>query len=149
MYLSGAICLRAQIKSEGSKAHHQRTAQSSLARKCGTGEEPCTQLASGLPQPAGTPKKQQKQNQSSLSLLRNRKRNSETNMICVEFLPEDALPSVPRDTKLSKLDVLVLATNYIAYLTQILDQGRTLSEYTLPPRPGGYLHPVKVKLRCK
>uniref|UniRef100_A0A3Q2YPQ5 Transcription factor 23-like n=1 Tax=Hippocampus comes TaxID=109280 RepID=A0A3Q2YPQ5_HIPCM len=56
---------------------------------------------------------------------------------------QDALPSVPRDTKLSKLDVLVLATNYIAYLTQILDQGRTLSEYTLPPRPGGYLHPVK------
>ncbi|XP_077366283.1 transcription factor 24 [Festucalex cinctus] len=54
-----------------------------------------------------------------------------------------ALPSVPRDTKLSKLDVLVLATNYIAYLTQTLDQGRTLSEHTLPPRPGGYLHPVK------
>ncbi|XP_061896796.1 transcription factor 23-like isoform X2 [Entelurus aequoreus] len=54
-----------------------------------------------------------------------------------------ALPSVPRDTKLSKLDVLVLATNYIAYLTQTLDQGRSLSEHTLPSRPGGYLHPVK------
>ncbi|XP_077409051.1 transcription factor 23 [Vanacampus margaritifer] len=54
-----------------------------------------------------------------------------------------ALPSVPRDTKLSKLDVLVLATNYIAYLTQTLDQGRTLTEHNLPPRPGGYLHPVK------
>uniref|UniRef100_G3NJJ0 Transcription factor 23 n=2 Tax=Cottioidei TaxID=8100 RepID=G3NJJ0_GASAC len=27
-----------------------------------------------------------------------------------------ALPSVPPDTKLSKLDVLVLATNYIAHL---------------------------------
>ncbi|XP_049612962.1 transcription factor 23-like [Syngnathus scovelli] len=54
-----------------------------------------------------------------------------------------ALPSVPRDTKLSKLDVLVLATNYIAYLTQTLDQGRSLTEHTLPPRPGGYLHPVK------
>ncbi|XP_054618133.1 transcription factor 24-like [Dunckerocampus dactyliophorus] len=54
-----------------------------------------------------------------------------------------ALPSVPRDTKLSKLDVLLLATNYIAYLTQTLDQGRTVSEHTLPSRPGGYLHPVK------
>ncbi|XP_061668232.1 transcription factor 23-like isoform X2 [Syngnathoides biaculeatus] len=54
-----------------------------------------------------------------------------------------ALPSVPRDTKLSKLDVLVLATNYIAYLTQTLDQGRSLSEHTLTPRAGGYLHPVK------
>ncbi|XP_074484138.1 transcription factor 23-like isoform X1 [Sebastes fasciatus] len=54
-----------------------------------------------------------------------------------------ALPSVPPDTKLSKLDVLVLATNYIAYLTETLDQGGTLAEHTLPPRPGGYLHPVK------
>ncbi|KAM9339641.1 uncharacterized protein tcf23 [Symphorus nematophorus] len=54
-----------------------------------------------------------------------------------------ALPSVPPDTKLSKLDVLVLATNYIAYLTETLDQGGTLAEHTLPSRPGGYLHPVK------
>ncbi|XP_037305253.1 transcription factor 24-like [Pungitius pungitius] len=54
-----------------------------------------------------------------------------------------ALPSVPPDTKLSKLDVLVLATNYIAHLTETLDQGATLAERTLPPRPGGYLHPVK------
>ncbi|XP_073349484.1 transcription factor 23-like [Pagrus major] len=54
-----------------------------------------------------------------------------------------ALPSVPPDTKLSKLDVLVLATNYIAYLTETLDQGGTLAEGTLHSRPGGYLHPVK------
>ncbi|TKS75651.1 Transcription factor 23 [Collichthys lucidus] len=54
-----------------------------------------------------------------------------------------ALPSVPPDTKLSKLDVLVLATNYIAYLTETLDQGGTLAEHTLPSRQGGYLHPVK------
>uniref|UniRef100_A0A665WJI2 BHLH domain-containing protein n=1 Tax=Echeneis naucrates TaxID=173247 RepID=A0A665WJI2_ECHNA len=40
------------------------------------------------------------------------------------------LPSVPPDTKLSKLDVLILATTYIAHLT------RTLQEE-------GYLHPVK------
>ncbi|XP_042245485.1 transcription factor 24-like [Thunnus albacares] len=54
-----------------------------------------------------------------------------------------ALPSVPPDTKLSKLDVLVLATNYIAHLTETLDQGGMLAEHTLPSRPGGYLHPVK------
>ncbi|XP_070706015.1 transcription factor 24-like [Pempheris klunzingeri] len=54
-----------------------------------------------------------------------------------------ALPSVPPDTKLSKLDVLVLATNYIAYLTETLDQGGALSEHIVSPRPGGYLHPVK------
>uniref|UniRef100_A0A3Q4H292 BHLH domain-containing protein n=1 Tax=Neolamprologus brichardi TaxID=32507 RepID=A0A3Q4H292_NEOBR len=41
-----------------------------------------------------------------------------------------ALPSVPPDTKLSKLDVLVLATNYIAHLTETLDQGGMLTEHT-------------------
>lgn len=60
--------------------------------------------------------------------------------------PQAALPSVPPDTKLSKLDVLVLATNYIAYLTETLDQGGALAEHTLPSRPGGYLHPVKVRI---
>ncbi|XP_034435543.1 transcription factor 24-like [Hippoglossus hippoglossus] len=54
-----------------------------------------------------------------------------------------ALPSVPPDTKLSKLDVLVLATNYIAYLTETLDQGELVAEHTLSSRSGGYLHPVK------
>ncbi|XP_069564658.1 transcription factor 24-like [Brachyistius frenatus] len=54
-----------------------------------------------------------------------------------------ALPSVPPDTKLSKLDVLVLATNYIAYLTETLDQGGALGEHTVATRPDGYLHPVK------
>ncbi|KAK1171402.1 transcription factor 23, partial [Acipenser oxyrinchus oxyrinchus] len=54
-----------------------------------------------------------------------------------------ALPSVPPDTKLSKLDVLVLATNYIAHLTEILDQGKTLPDRTQPFRVQGYLHPVK------
>uniref|UniRef100_A0A8C7YDQ6 BHLH domain-containing protein n=1 Tax=Oryzias sinensis TaxID=183150 RepID=A0A8C7YDQ6_9TELE len=58
-----------------------------------------------------------------------------------------ALPSVPPDTKLSKLDVLVLATNYIAYLTETLDQGGSPAEQALPPRHGGYLHPVKVRTR--
>ncbi|XP_028857904.1 transcription factor 23-like [Denticeps clupeoides] len=52
-----------------------------------------------------------------------------------------ALPSVPPDTKLSKLDVLVLAANYIAHLTEVLDQGAALNEY--PSRAGGFLHPVK------
>lgn len=61
------------------------------------------------------------------------------------LLPQAALPSVPPDTKLSKLDVLVLATNYIAHLTETLEQGATLAERAPPPRPGGYLHPVKVR----
>ncbi|XP_074060254.1 transcription factor 24 [Macrotis lagotis] len=55
------------------------------------------------------------------------------------------LPSVPPDTKLSKLDVLLLATTYIAHLTRSLQD-----EEDAPSDPGlgalrgdGYLHPVK------
>lgn len=55
------------------------------------------------------------------------------------------LPSVPPDTKLSKLDVLLLATTYIAHLTRSLQD-----DADAPGDPGlgalrgdGYLHPVK------
>ncbi|CAH6777299.1 transcription factor 24 [Phodopus roborovskii] len=56
------------------------------------------------------------------------------------------LPSVPPDTKLSKLDVLLLATTYIAHLTRSLQD-----DTEAPPgdpslgalRGDGYLHPVK------
>ncbi|MCI4375839.1 hypothetical protein PGIGA_G00114360 [Pangasianodon gigas] len=54
-----------------------------------------------------------------------------------------ALPSVPPDTKLSKLDVLVLATNYIAHLTETLDQGGAVCDHPVLQRAEGYLHPVK------
>ncbi|KAK2857478.1 hypothetical protein Q7C36_005397 [Tachysurus vachellii] len=54
-----------------------------------------------------------------------------------------ALPSVPPDTKLSKLDVLVLATNYIAHLTETLDKGAAGSDHAVLQRAEGYLHPVK------
>ncbi|CAL8394785.1 unnamed protein product [Gadus morhua 'NCC'] len=47
-----------------------------------------------------------------------------------------ALPSVPPDTKLSKLDVLLLATNYITQLSDTLQRGGA-SQPSLP------LHPVK------
>ncbi|KAL2082801.1 hypothetical protein ACEWY4_022619 [Coilia grayii] len=53
-----------------------------------------------------------------------------------------ALPSVPPNTKLSKLDILILATNYIAHLTEMLDQSR-FSDHTFSNRAGGFLHPVK------
>uniref|UniRef100_A0A3B3SAU7 Transcription factor 24 n=2 Tax=Paramormyrops kingsleyae TaxID=1676925 RepID=A0A3B3SAU7_9TELE len=60
------------------------------------------------------------------------------------------LPSVPPDTKLSKLDVLILATTYIAHLTRTLQEdGIQAAESTkqtevLNAMKGeGYLHPVK------
>ncbi|XP_066120812.1 transcription factor 23 [Saccopteryx bilineata] len=54
-----------------------------------------------------------------------------------------ALPAVPPDTKLSKLDVLVLATSYIAHLTRTL--GHELPGPAWPPFLCGlcYLHPLK------
>ncbi|XP_004481163.2 transcription factor 24 [Dasypus novemcinctus] len=55
------------------------------------------------------------------------------------------LPSVPPDTKLSKLDVLLLATTYIAHLTRSLqDDAEAPAEPGLGALRGdGYLHPVK------
>ncbi|KAK3579142.1 hypothetical protein CHS0354_022161 [Potamilus streckersoni] len=53
---------------------------------------------------------------------------------------QKTLPAVPPDTKLSKLDVLVLATAYIAHLMSTLhdesDISRTFAAH-------GVLHPVK------
>ncbi|MBZ3879528.1 Transcription factor 24 [Sciurus carolinensis] len=56
------------------------------------------------------------------------------------------LPSVPPDTKLSKLDVLLLATTYIAHLTRSLqDDAEGPADPGLGALSGdGYLHPVKV-----
>lgn len=56
------------------------------------------------------------------------------------------LPSVPPDTKLSKLDVLLLATTYIAHLTRSLqDDAEATPDAGLGALRGdGYLHPVKV-----
>ncbi|KAK7879053.1 hypothetical protein WMY93_030806 [Mugilogobius chulae] len=60
------------------------------------------------------------------------------------------LPSVPPDTKLSKLDVLILATTYIAHLTRTLQEEGTEegenakhSEALHSLKGDGYLHPVK------
>ncbi|KFO20318.1 COP9 signalosome complex subunit 5 [Fukomys damarensis] len=55
------------------------------------------------------------------------------------------LPSVPPDTKLSKLDVLLLATTYIAHLTRSLqDDAEAPADPSLGALRGdGYLHPVK------
>ncbi|XP_020568227.1 transcription factor 24 [Oryzias latipes] len=60
------------------------------------------------------------------------------------------LPSVPPDTKLSKLDVLILATTYIAHLTRTLQEegaeegDSTKQTEALHSLKGeGYLHPVK------
>ncbi|XP_028924676.1 transcription factor 24 [Ornithorhynchus anatinus] len=60
------------------------------------------------------------------------------------------LPSVPPDTKLSKLDVLLLATTYIAHLTRSLqDDDQAAGEAGTGEagpaalRAHGYLHPVK------
>ncbi|XP_068094482.1 transcription factor 24 [Hyperolius riggenbachi] len=70
------------------------------------------------------------------------------------------LPSVPPDTKLSKLDVLILATTYIAHLTRSLQEEDEKSHSHQSSSPSsstsvspdllgtlhsgdGYLHPVK------
>lgn len=65
---------------------------------------------------------------------------------------QSCLPSVPPDTKLSKLDILILATNYIAQLMATLEENTDISFRTIPDlvvhrRSMGYVkyyHPIKV-----
>lgn len=56
---------------------------------------------------------------------------------------QKALPNVPSGTKLSKLDILLLATNYISHLMSKLSNGH-LKEHLSRLRDTGTLHPIKV-----
>ncbi|XP_072711531.1 transcription factor 23 [Ciconia boyciana] len=54
-----------------------------------------------------------------------------------------ALPAVPPGTKLSKLDVLVLATSHIAHLSHVLGRGPPPPVPSRPLRRHPLLRPVK------
>ena len=56
---------------------------------------------------------------------------------------QKALPNVPSGTKLSKLDILLLATNYISHLMSKLSNGH-LKEHLSRLKDTGTLHPIKV-----
>ena len=56
---------------------------------------------------------------------------------------QKALPNVPSGTKLSKLDILLLATNYISHLMSKLSNGH-LKEHLSRLKDKGALHPIKV-----
>ena len=56
---------------------------------------------------------------------------------------QKALPNVPPGTKLSKLDILLLATNYISHLMSKLSNGH-LEEHLNRLKDKGTLHPIKV-----
>uniref|UniRef100_A0A8B9S1L6 Transcription factor 23 n=1 Tax=Accipiter nisus TaxID=211598 RepID=A0A8B9S1L6_9AVES len=54
-----------------------------------------------------------------------------------------ALPAVPPGTKLSKLDILVLATSYIAHLSHALGRGPPPPTPSCPLHGHPFLHPLK------
>ncbi|KAI1280669.1 Transcription factor 23 [Halotydeus destructor] len=58
---------------------------------------------------------------------------------------QSSIPSIPADTKLSKLDILILATNYIAYLAKVLSEPNQDSPnpVQLEVSHPKYLRPVK------
>jgi hypothetical protein len=60
---------------------------------------------------------------------------------------QSCLPSVPPNTKLSKLDILILATNYISHLTKLLsgDEESELAANTTFDCDLKFLHPIKVR----
>lgn len=75
---------------------------------------------------------------------------------------QSLIPNVPPDTKLSKLDILILATNYIRYLGEVLepstipdtddhvDQARSQNSNTgCESERNKNLHPVKVNTTMK
>lgn len=78
------------------------SSQSSSSRR------PSQQRSKAKPQPAP----------SGSNAARERSRVKTLRMAFMDL--QRSLPAVPRDTKLSKLDVLVLATTYIAHLTRAL-----------------------------
>lgn len=55
---------------------------------------------------------------------RSRVKSLRNAFLCLQM----SLPSVPPNTKLSKLDVLILATSYISHLRRILSQEETLQD---------------------
>ena len=59
---------------------------------------------------------------------------------------QSCLPSVPPNTKLSKLDILILATNYIAHLTKLLsgNEENQVNVSTTFDCDLKFLHPIKV-----
>ncbi|XP_026070520.1 transcription factor 24-like [Carassius auratus] len=104
--------------------------------KQGTHREPKNWVRSGPSTPSRACKTQNSPENAA------RERSRVRNLRQAFHSLQAALPSVPPDTKLSKLDVLVLATNYIAHLTETLDQGGMLGDHTVLQR-AEYLHPVK------
>ena len=56
---------------------------------------------------------------------------------------QKVLPNVPEGTKLSKLDILLLATNYISHLMSKLSNGH-LKEHISRLKDKEKLHPIKV-----
>ncbi|XP_054846712.1 transcription factor 24-like [Eublepharis macularius] len=123
-----------------------------ISEKCKEFSVPCSDSQALLPSVSGT-------NSSSLSLAGQQtgmalgrpaaanaaRERSRVQTLRHAFLElQRTLPSVPPDTKLSKLDVLLLATTYIAHLTRSLQDEEELPGESLGTLKGdGYLHPVK------
>ncbi|KAM7071909.1 transcription factor 24 [Acridotheres tristis] len=113
---------------------------------CSAGSNSCVPLAAGpragaapAPVPAPVPAPGRP---AAANAARERSRVQTLRHAFLEL--QKTLPSVPPDTKLSKLDVLLLATTYIAHLTRSLqDEEETPGEGLGTLRGDGYLHPVK------
>ncbi|XP_062358145.1 transcription factor 24 [Cinclus cinclus] len=103
---------------------------------CPAGSNSCVSLAGG-PRAGSAPGRP-----AAANAARERSRVQTLRHAFLEL--QKTLPSVPPDTKLSKLDVLLLATTYIAHLTRSLqDEEESPGEGLGTLRGDGYLHPVK------
>ncbi|XP_016151666.1 PREDICTED: transcription factor 24 [Ficedula albicollis] len=111
---------------------------------CSPGAEPDCRAGSNssVPSAAGPPPPPPPPPPAAANAARERSRVQTLRHAFLEL--QRTLPSVPPDTKLSKLDVLLLATTYIAHLTRSLqDEEEAPGEGLGTLRGDGYLHPVK------
>ncbi|XP_049674377.1 transcription factor 23 [Accipiter gentilis] len=126
----------------GSRGRRGTCSPARAARRCrgaGAGRTPGPSSAdSGSPPAAG-------QGPPGLPCPQNAARErSRVRALRQAFLSlQAALPAVPPGTKLSKLDILVLATSYIAHLSHALGRGPPPPTPSCPLHGHPLLHPLK------
>lgn len=96
--------------------------------------------------PAEKPRKRASYDQPSANALRERIRAQNLKKAYIEL--QKTLPNVPPDTKLPRLNILLLAIDHIEHLMQVLSQENTAVGNERLPRKDNMIQPfIKVSLQ--
>nr|XP_053642702.1 uncharacterized protein LOC128695842 [Cherax quadricarinatus] len=108
----GGSSRNTKISSSGNRSSSINSRRIKELLSCPSSSSPSAAAESETEDPAGA--------DTSKNALRERTRVENLRRAYLEL--QAAIPSVPLNTKLSKLDVLVLATTYISHLSQLLEE---------------------------